>query len=88
MSDPEIYNAIGDTAAELHEACETLIRLVEKCNGDDDGMPIGTFMHHDPAGGKMPWIVMAGPANVVCESATKAARDTVKKVYKVLKEEV
>lgn len=78
-------NAIGGTAEKIHEACDVLVGTIGKFSEPDSGQ-IGTFLHPGPEGSKYPWLILAGPAPVMCEHASESALEGARQIAKKLKE--
>lgn len=83
--DWKFVNAIGDTAEKIHDACDTLVGVLGQFTGPGSGQ-IGTFIHPGPEGSKYPWLILAGPAPVMCEHASESALEGSKRIAKKLNE--
>lgn len=68
-----IYSAIGDTSKKIYEACDVLIDVFNQVR-PADAKSIATLLCRGPKGAKYPYLVMMGPAPVMCAGATEAAR--------------
>ena len=84
-SEWEYVNAIGETAERLREAYDVIVGAIVKTVGPETGR-IGTFVHPGPEESEYPWLIMVGPAPVMCEHASKTARKAVKQLLRKIKE--
>lgn len=62
------------SSKKINEACGVLIDALGKVQKENE-QSIATFLCRGPEGSKYPYLVMAGPAPVMCIVATKTACD-------------
>ena len=86
IDDCKLVNAIGETGDKIGEAADFLCGVIANiCESEEDKAEsrIGTFVRFGPDGGKVPWLILVGPAPVMCEHATESARETGIKLIKM-----
>ena len=89
VDDCRLVHAIGETEQKISESADFLIDTIAKLGEKDehrDGDPIGTFVRPGPEGSRVPWMVLIGPAPVMCEHASESARETGLKLLKKMRE--